>query len=285
LKTPPGGAVLSLQEIFAIAQAMERDTYVRYRRFALQAHASGAPELADLFDRLADEEQHHEQSVVEWARRDMAGRPDASQIRWQLPSTFEDDTAAELAASRTADPYRILAMAVRTEERAFTFWSYVAAEAPDDEVRRAAETMALEELRHVSLLRRARRKAYREQRRGRLPAAARSAGDRLSEAAALELRLADDLQRLALRLRGAEGNRASNLAAQSRLMARQLGGGSSEMAAGKLSLSAAAERLVDDYLESADLAENEDTALLMQSLARQAIERLSWLRDQKELQE
>jgi len=57
------------------------------------------------------------------------------------------------------------------------------------------------------------------------------------------------------------------------------------MAVGELSLSAAAERLVDDYLESADLAENEDTALLMQSLARQAIERLSWLRDQKELKE
>ena len=50
-------------------------------------------------------------------------------------------------------PYRALAMAVRNEERAFAFWSYVAAYSEDSEIKKAAEAMAREELGHVSTLR------------------------------------------------------------------------------------------------------------------------------------
>ena len=56
-------------------------------------------------------------------------------------------------------------MAVRNEERAFAFWSYVAAHAEVAEVRQAAETMAHEELGHVSILRRERRNAFHAERR------------------------------------------------------------------------------------------------------------------------
>ena len=50
-------------------------------------------------------------------------------------------------------PYRVLTIAVRNEERAFAFWSYVAAHADGEEVRLAAETMAKEELEHVAAFR------------------------------------------------------------------------------------------------------------------------------------
>ena len=65
-----------------------------------------------------------------------------------------------MARSRLVTPYQALASAVRHEQRSFAFWSYVAAHAEADEVKAAAERMALEELEHTALLRRERRKAF-----------------------------------------------------------------------------------------------------------------------------
>ncbi|MBB4279229.1 hypothetical protein GGE12_007042 [Rhizobium mongolense] len=51
-------------------------------------------------------------------------------------------------------------IAVRNEERAFEFWTYVASSAPTQEMRSAAERMAREVLGHVATLRRERRHAF-----------------------------------------------------------------------------------------------------------------------------
>ena len=69
------------------------------------------------------------------------------------------------AHPRLLSAYRALSMAVRNEERAFAFWSYVAAHAGDADIRHAAETMAHEELGHVATLRRERRSAFHAERR------------------------------------------------------------------------------------------------------------------------
>jgi hypothetical protein len=53
-----------------------------------------------------------------------------------------------------------LAIAARNEERAFAFWSYVAAFAEKSDIKKAAEAMAGEELRHVAMLRKERRRTY-----------------------------------------------------------------------------------------------------------------------------
>jgi hypothetical protein len=63
------------------------------------------------------------------------------------------------------DAYRSWAVAVRNEERAFAFWSYVAAHGASPEIRNAAERMAREELEHAKTLRRERRKAFFKDRR------------------------------------------------------------------------------------------------------------------------
>lgn len=47
------------------------------------------------------------------------------------PETFDSDAAAEIKNSKLLTPYRALATAVRNEERAFAFWSYLAAFADD----------------------------------------------------------------------------------------------------------------------------------------------------------
>ncbi len=68
------------------------------------------------------------------------------------------------------DAYQALAFAVRNEERAFAFYSFVAAEAESDEIRALAEDLARDELQHASLLREFRRRAFHERRPMPLPA-------------------------------------------------------------------------------------------------------------------
>src|SRR5437868_944502 len=154
--------------------------------------------------------------VAQWSRRKSGKAPDPSEVRWELPATFDEETAGELAGSALATPYRALSMAVRNEERAFALWTYIAAQAEDPAIRQAAETMAREELEHVSLLRRARRRAYHAQR----AVPARPSMESFEGAEGLEAWLADRFLRLAAELpAGPFAERARALAAQSRRMA------------------------------------------------------------------
>jgi hypothetical protein len=105
--------------------------------------------------------------------------------------------------------------------------------------------------------------------------------DRLGGAAVLERRLARRLDKLARRLSGNGQLRALELAAQSRTMADEIAPMSSGEDGGAVEdvdAAAAAERLVEDYLDVGDLARDEDVALQAQSLAKRAISRLAWLR-------
>jgi rubrerythrin len=80
-----------------------------------------------------------------------------------VPENFDE----EEGSSHLLTPYRALAVAVRNEERAFAFFSYIAAAAPDEKSRKIAEELAKDELAHAWLLRRERRKAYRSEARDR----------------------------------------------------------------------------------------------------------------------
>jgi rubrerythrin len=265
--------------MFAIAHAMEHEAATRYAEFALQARADGSSQLGDLFERLADEERGHETNVMQWSRQRSGKAPDPANIRWELPDTFESEIGGELATSRLTSMYRILAMAVRNEERAFEFWSYVAAEAETPDVRAAAERMAHEELGHVELLRRARRQAYHAERRGpaRPPS---SPSERLAEAAMLERGLASQLEMLTERLTGDRHSQAHDWAARSRTMADEVEALSGRNAASAETMDAAtaAERLVEHYLDIADLSRDEAIVIQAQSLAKRAILRLGWIR-------
>ena len=278
LKSEPVDAIRSMEELFAVAHAMEREAAARYDELAHRLRAEGNQALAELFEHLAAEERSHVDSVVRWSERERGHAPDPAQVRWQLPETF-DDEGVTTADSRLLTAYRSLAMAVRNEERAFAFWSYVAAQAATPDIRRAAETMAHEELEHVAILRRERRRAYRAERSATLELDA-------GQAAALELRLADQLDRLAgtadarraARLSGfAEDARrnAQQLRAQPRLLSRaiHLPG---EISDDPLLLS---EMLADGYLEAADHERDEAALAAAQGLAGRAVRRLALLRD------
>jgi rubrerythrin len=280
LKTEPSGAVRSLEELFAIAYALEREAATRYAEIADHMRADGNSALADVFERLAAEEQAHLDTVIHWSERERGSAPDPARMRWKPPETF-DDEGVGTTDSRLVTAYRALSMAVRNEERAFAFWSYVAAHAVSAEIRLAAESMAREKLNHVAALRRERRNAYHA---GRLATPSMKTEDVGAETAALERRLADQLEVLATFAVAREREMLRELAEEARKVADEFL--LRRVALPPIALSARipdgsvalAELLVDRYLEAADRIRDEATLAWMQSLAGRAIDRLAWLR-------
>jgi rubrerythrin len=285
LKQEPAGSVKSLEELFAIAAAMEQEAAERYADIATRMRREGHPALAEVFERLSADEQGHLDSVVHWSQRTKGRNPDPALIRWELPETFEDEGVAT-ASPQLLSAYRALSVAVRNEERAFGFWSYVAAHAASAEIRQAAETMAHEELGHVATLRRERRKAYQAERRH--PDAPDD--DAHANLAALERRLADLLVPLVDKAAPQERARLLQFVEEARGYARDLEQSPIPGFGAALHIVpddpvALAEFLTDRYLEAGDSVREEETLGQLQVLAGNAITRLAWLRaDLPELQ-
>ena len=281
LKSEPPRSIESIEELFAIAHAMEHEAATRYAEMARRLQREGNPSLATVFDRLAAEERGHLASVVHWSEKERDKAPDPTLVRWKPPETF-DDEGTSTTDPRLLSAYRSLSMAVRNEERAFAFWTYVAAYAKDRKIRRAAETMAGEELDHVATLRRERRRAYHAD---RAAAPRRETPGAAGETAALERRLAARLEHCAGAAKSMEAARLRELAGEAKATAEELASSSLPFS-GRLPLganlledaAAIAELLVERYLELADGLHDEADLTRMQALAGQAINRLAWLK-------
>jgi rubrerythrin len=148
----------SADELFAMSHALEKEAASRYRHLAARMLLRQEQKLAALFEFLASIEEKHAAHVAARALEAVGKPVDPARISWEMPENFDE----EEGSSRVLTPYRALAIAVRNEERAFAFYSYVAAEAREESVREFAEELAKDELEHAFLLRRERRKAYRE---------------------------------------------------------------------------------------------------------------------------
>lgn len=154
---PP--VLTTMHAVLETAARMEQeaiDGYVALRQRMLDENQ---PALAAVFERLIAEEETHLRQVGVWAaetvQTDTAGTIAAPDL-----SPMFDAEGADMVPPETLDAYRAFSAAVRNEERAFMFWSYVAAQAPSADVRQAAEKMAREELGHVATMRRERRQAF-----------------------------------------------------------------------------------------------------------------------------
>lgn len=150
--------VTSTGQLMDIATAMEREAAQRFGELAAELERQGNRETSALFRQLAAEECEHEAEIVRWAVREDHYNPVPAEYQWRMPETF--DLAETEVSSLTLTPYRALSVAVRNEERAFTFYSYLAALAEDDAVRMRAEALARGELGHVARLRASRRRAF-----------------------------------------------------------------------------------------------------------------------------
>lgn len=287
LKAEPAGPVRSLEEFFALAHAMEADAAARYAETATQLRLQDATELADLFDRLAGVEQGHVSQVMGWAER--RGETSAAGTRppWPIPDTF-DAPPDEVAQSKLLTPYRALASAVRHEERSFAFWTYVSAHAEREEVRKAAERMALDELEHVSLLRRERRRAFHVQRqdgtatrRGATAAALAAREQQMAKLVEQRPALCQGHDELAQTIIAASRNAANRLLALKTgpHLAVPLAEFPAELGDDPLAIS---EYLVEAYLAAADSSKDANVVRLAQQLAGPAIYRLAALRSRSD---
>ncbi|TKB09762.1 MAG: rubrerythrin family protein [Mesorhizobium sp.] len=146
-------------ELLAVALAMEKESADRYADLARRMRGAGRRELADVFDRLVREETGHTDMVSGWSRQ-VTHKPPEIRPADAVPQDGFDEEGIWLVSPELVDAYRSLAIAVRNEERAFAFWSYVAAHGASPEIREAAERMARAELEHAKTLRRERRKAF-----------------------------------------------------------------------------------------------------------------------------
>lgn len=278
LSAEPAGVLKSLDELFALAHAMEQEAANKYDSLADEMRGQGKDELAEVFARLAAAEREHVDSVTQWSQSRRGKSPDPALVRWETPETLPPDAAAEVRTSGLMTPYRALAMAVRNEERAFAFWSYLAAYSEDPEIKKASEAMAREELGHVATLRKERRLAYHQE-HDRSSAEASSVPLRQIDARRLELRLVAQLDDMEPGLGESAAVRIQDIRDQTVQMATaaaDLGSFPATMEhRGPLEI---AEALVDGYLEGAERSPDAVNLERLQQLAEQAISRLAWLR-------
>jgi rubrerythrin len=185
LTNPPS----TVDEMLAVAQAMEREAADRYALLADCMRRVDQNEIAELLAGLAAEERDHTHHIEQLALQRLHRIPSPNLEHRKLPTIFGQ--VDDVGAAALLSPYRALSIAVRCEERAFVFWTYIASQVYDTGLRELAEIFARQELIHAAKLRRARRKAYHAERIER-PGKARNEQDRQTpdevraEAAVLE---------------------------------------------------------------------------------------------------
>lgn len=153
----PGIAATTIDEVLALADALERQAVVRYELFGRSMRRVGHDNLANVFEALAAEEKRHVRGVERLSEELLAGPPTADVMDWIVPETFSPEDAGAPSQLTLHD---VLAIAIRSEERAFSFWTHVAATTTSEPVRQQAESMARQELVHAAKLRHERRQAY-----------------------------------------------------------------------------------------------------------------------------
>ncbi len=154
------GKIASLGELLGVAAAMEQAAATRYRHLSSQMQDQGDSALAAQFEALASTEDHHGAEIAARSQALLGHAPGPSPLRWESPAESDE----EAARSRPSTSYQALALAVRNEERAFAFYTYVAAEAEQPDIRALAEALARDELQHATLLRQYRRRAFHAER-------------------------------------------------------------------------------------------------------------------------
>lgn len=108
----------SLDELLALAGAIEQEAIDGYVALGLRMTEMGHPQLAAVFDVLVAEEQGHLSKVAEWEKA--LGHKTRS-VPTHPPEHLFDDEGAGKVAPEMLSAYRAFSIAVRNEERAFVF--------------------------------------------------------------------------------------------------------------------------------------------------------------------
>ncbi|CAN7587228.1 ferritin-like domain-containing protein [Rhizobium sp. LjRoot258] len=267
--TKEPGAIHSMPELLATAKVMELEAVAGYEALAEHMRESGKSELVVVFERLAAEERGHLASVEDWSAQ-IGVSVSATATH---PDELFDDEGMNLTDPTLLSAYLAFSVAVRNEERAFLFWTYISAHAPNQEIAKAAERMAREELGHVSTLRRERRSAFHLQKKAHTRETV--------SISQLERKLEVHLQTL-IKTHHPKSDQLATFAQQAweRIAMSRDQTLEIERSTNRLELSAAAlaELLLDYHLDRAELSKDEQTRNLAQTCAGQLVATLAVLR-------
>jgi hypothetical protein len=285
LTTPPPTAVDDAVELYAIALAQAETAASRYKGLATTlGNASSMEPVRCVFETLGEREQERIDEIRLRCEATAHKLPDASDLQWTPSDLVPTEELSDLADSALSTPYQAWAIAVRHRERAFVFWTYVAAQTASRHVQAASEQMAREALSDAGLLRRERRLAWRAE----LPADAEQrqnrGQDRLSSAALLESLLFKEVMRWSLTVPPAARD---ELFAAAGYSGAEVDGADLELPAAPPGDTLAdvmqrairyAEQVTSLYLAEADHAADQARLDLAQKLAAPSITRLARLR-------
>ncbi|MBR0841087.1 hypothetical protein JQ607_12900 [Bradyrhizobium liaoningense] len=280
LATEPPAPVRDIGELYAIAFAQAERAAQRYGKLAAAGDEAFEP-VRCVFEVL-DQRERERAEAIEKACIEAIGRaPAKADLRWAPLDLVPAEELSDLENSLLATAYGAWALAVRHRERAFIFWTYIAARAEGARVRTAAESLAREALRDGNLLRRERRLAWRAGRKEALAAEAPAVTE-LSSAALLESLLLRDIfrwsqdapapQRSQLLSLIGDGSQAPIADANDTFPHSETLGDIKRRALRR------AEQLSSIYLDEADNAIDQSRLELAQQLAARSIARLAELR-------
>ena len=281
LATPPPAPVGSIGELYAIAMTQTQQANKRYGELAAKRDEAFEP-VRCVFEVLSEREAERAKSINEACIAAIDRAPDQSDLRWAPIDLVPAEELSDVRDSLLSTAYGAWALAVRHRERAFIFWTYIAAVAESPAVREAAENMAREALRDGNLLRRERRLAWRVE-RNKLQGSDSPDSSEISSAALLESLLLRDIFRWSqdappsLRddLLSLIGSNPSAPLFPDNDIASPSSGTLEEV---KRRALRRAEQLSSIYLDEADSAVDQPRLELAQELAARSIARLADLR-------
>jgi hypothetical protein len=102
LRGEPFAAVKSMEEVLAIAYAMEQDAIDGYSKLADHMRRENRPDMVAVFERLVGEESQHLGNVVHWSEKVMGKKPDLANLQWEPADTFDDEGPARLRPNCSA---------------------------------------------------------------------------------------------------------------------------------------------------------------------------------------
>jgi hypothetical protein len=281
LATPPPAPVGSIGELYAIALAQAQQATQRYGKLAAKGDETFEP-VRCVFEVLSEREADRAESIRAASIAAIGRTSGRVDLRWAPIDLVPAEELSDVRNSLLWTAYGAWALAVRHRERAFIFWTYIAALAEDPAVIEAAEDMAREALRDGNLLRRERRLAWRAE-RAKLKADDSSDASEISSAALLESLLLKDIFRWSQSAPPSQrGNLLSLIGSDPSApifpdddMASPASGTLEEV---KRRALRRAEQLSSIYLDEADSAVDQSRLELAQELAARSIARLADLR-------
>ncbi|WP_027524158.1 hypothetical protein [Bradyrhizobium sp. Ec3.3] len=280
LAAEPTAPVRNVGELYAIASTQAQRAALRYGKLAAAGDETFEP-VRCVFEALSERERQRAEAIEAACIAAIGRAPAQADLRWMPMDLVPTEELSDLKNSLLSTAYGAWALAVRHRERAFIFWTYVAARAELAIVRAAAERMAREALHDGNLLRRERRLAWRAE-RSEAHAGDAPAATELSSAALLESLLFKDIFRWS----------QEAPAAQRRHLLSLIGDGSQgpvpetndtlphpeALDEVKRRALRRAEQLSSIYLDEADKAVDQSRLELAQQLAARSIARLADLR-------